>query len=588
VSRALHDSGAGPTAAAVSNALAEVAIVWFVVAYLRRLVRPGGLVVRDFRAGESAMALVHTELRWLLPILPPTVFFYALILPEQQESIFAGFSRAAFVALMLMMVVFTYRIAHPERALLRPYFDSSAGEWLGRLRYVVFAILVGLPAILGLFALAGYFFTAMILISRFIFTVLLIIALLLARALMLNWLRHARRKAVLNQHLRMQEEKGEPGTSTDARALLEEAVADFEAVDSQTRQVFRGLLILASLIGFSAIWFSVLPALEGLDRVELYPRFLHVHAEGGATQFEPVLSLAPAPQESEAVGPTRPTLGPLLGDRSAESSPSPGVQTRVSLRDLLLALLILTFTVAAIRNLPGLVEILLLQRLPLDSGTRYAVAMIIRYVLTVVGLLAALETVELGWSKVQWLVAALTFGLGFGLQEVFANFVSGLILLFERPIRVGDIVTVSSTNGRVERTNMRATTIKDLDNKELVVPNKDFITKEVINWTLSDSVLRLTVEVGVAYGSDVEKALKILRQVAENDPMVLSTPPPVARFLKFGDSALTLKLFAFTESVDKRLEVYDALHRAIDAAYRKEGIVIAFPQLDVHVSSPSA
>ncbi|MEM7678661.1 MAG: hypothetical protein AAF449_21990, partial [Myxococcota bacterium] len=264
-SRTFNDSGAGPTAVAVSNALGQVAIVWFTVAYMLRLTRPGGLGVRDFRAGEAAMGLVHSELRWLLPIFPIAVFFFALILPEQQESIYAGLSRAAFLILMVMLAVFIYRTAHPERELLEPYFESAAGEWLGRLRYVVFSILIGVPTILGLVALVGYFFTAMILISRLILTVLLIVALLLARAVMLNWLRHARRKAVLNQHLRMQEKKGESVTSTDARALLEEAVAEFEAVDGQTRKVFRGLLILASLIGFSAIWFSVLPALEGLD-----------------------------------------------------------------------------------------------------------------------------------------------------------------------------------------------------------------------------------------------------------------------------------------------------------------------------------
>ena len=132
-------------------------------------------------------------------------------------------------------------------------------------------------------------------------------------------------------------------------------------------------------------------------------------------------------------------------------------------------------------------------------------ATVSRYLITVVGLLLCFGVVGVGWSKVQWLVAAMGLGLGFGLQEIFANFISGLIILFERPVRVGDVVTIDGITGVVSRIRIRATTITDGDRKELIIPNKEFITGRVLNWTLTDPVNRVVIPVGVAYGSDTER-----------------------------------------------------------------------------------
>ena len=136
----------------------------------------------------------------------------------------------------------------------------------------------------------------------------------------------------------------------------------------------------------------------------------------------------------------------------------------------------------------ALLELTVLDRLPLDNGGRQAIAILVRYAATLAGVLFACSTINLSWESVQWLAAAMTVGLGFGLQEIFANLVSGLIILFERPIRAGDLVTVDDVTGHVTRMQIRATTITDLDRRELIVPNKRFITGNVINWTLSDPI----------------------------------------------------------------------------------------------------
>lgn len=253
--------------------------------------------------------------------------------------------------------------------------------------------------------------------------------------------------------------------------------------------------------------------------------------------------------------------------------------------DLALAILIAVVTVVLFRNGPGLLEMSVLQQLPFDASVRYAITTLVSYVIVMIGMIAACSTIGLQWSQIQWLATALTFGLAFGLQEMFANFVAGLIILLERPIRVGDIVTVDDVTGVVSRIRIRATSITNWDRKEYVVPNKEFITGRLLNWTLSDKVNRIIVEVGLAYGSDTERARELMLQVANDHPVVLKEPASIATFEGFGDNSLNFVLRAFLPSLENRLQVIHELHTAIDQAFRQENIEIAFPQRDLHIRS---
>ncbi|MFT7642058.1 MAG: potassium efflux system protein, partial [Pirellulaceae bacterium] len=240
------------------------------------------------------------------------------------------------------------------------------------------------------------------------------------------------------------------------------------------------------------------------------------------------------------------------------------------------------------RNIPGLMEITVLQRLPLDNSVRYAVTAITSYMIVLLGVIFAFNAISVGWSKVQWLATALTFGLAFGLQEIFANFVSGLILLFERPIRVGDVVTIDDISGVVARIRIRATTIINWDRKEYVIPNKELITGRLLNWTLSDKTNRILINVGIAYGSDVDKAKEVLLQTCNDHPLVLDDPPTVVTFEGFGDNSLNLVVRTFLPNLDNRLLVIDELHTSIDKVFRDAGIEIAFPQRDLHLRTVDA
>jgi potassium efflux system protein len=208
-----------------------------------------------------------------------------------------------------------------------------------------------------------------------------------------------------------------------------------------------------------------------------------------------------------------------------------------------------------------------------------------RYAIIATGVVVVSSILGIGWSKVQWLLAGLTVGLGFGLQEIFANFISGLIILFERPIRIGDTVTVGTNSGTVTRIRTRATTITDWDHKELIIPNKSFVTGEVVNWTLSDPVTRLIIRVGVAYGSDVELTEKLMLDVATTHPLVLDDPSPTVFFRAFDESALTFELRVFFKEILNRMQLTHELNKAINQAFAERGIEIAFPQRDIHVRS---
>jgi len=221
----------------------------------------------------------------------------------------------------------------------------------------------------------------------------------------------------------------------------------------------------------------------------------------------------------------------------------------------------------------------------LGPGERYAYSTIVKYAVVLAGVAIAFDAIGIGWSSIQWLVAAVGLGLGFGLQEIFANFISGLIILFERPIRVGDTVSVGEVNGTVSRIRIRATWITAFDRKELIVPNKEFVTGRLINWTLSDAILRVSIPVGVAYGSDTDRVIEVLNQVARESRRVLRDPRPQVLFLGFGDSSLSFELRVFVRNAEQLFPVRHDLHMAIDKAFREAGIEIAFPQRDLHLRS---
>jgi len=227
------------------------------------------------------------------------------------------------------------------------------------------------------------------------------------------------------------------------------------------------------------------------------------------------------------------------------------------------------------------VAVTLLSRLALKPGSSYTITALLTYVLTATGIVWALAVIGVSWDKLQWLVAALGFGLGFGLQEIFANFVSGIILLFERPVRVGDYVSIGTYTGTVTRIRIRATTIRDNDKREVILPNKAFVTDRFTNWTLTDTTTRISITVGFDYDADLVATKQLLLDAANNNPRVLKDPAPAALFTNFQDSTLEHTLRVHVKTLSDRSRAIDELNRNIMELARERNLNIAFNQLEV-------
>lgn len=228
----------------------------------------------------------------------------------------------------------------------------------------------------------------------------------------------------------------------------------------------------------------------------------------------------------------------------------------------------------------------LLTRTGLDLGARQAVATITRYVVLLLGLLIILQTAGINLTTLNVLAGAVGIGVGFGLQNIISNFISGLIIMFERPIKIGDRIVVDDVEGDVVEIGARSTVVLTNDNINIIIPNSKFITENVVNWKYNDGTVRFKIPVGVAYGSDLRKIEKILLEVAAAEEDVLDDPAPVVRFMEFGDSSLNLELRAWSSSaVTRRGKLISALNFAIYEKFQEHDIEIPFPQRDLHIRS---
>jgi potassium-dependent mechanosensitive channel len=250
---------------------------------------------------------------------------------------------------------------------------------------------------------------------------------------------------------------------------------------------------------------------------------------------------------------------------------------RVALGDVLAFALTVWLAFLVSRFIRFLLEEDVFDRVQMAPGVPYAISTMLHYVILFLGFLLAMAALGLDLNKVTIIGGAFGVGIGFGLQNVVNNFVSGLIVLFERPIRVGDAVQIGDVTGEVRRIGIRSSTVRTWEGAEVVVPNAILVSERVTNWTLTDRRRRIDVRVGVTYGSVPERVLDLLETVARSHPRVASDPAPLPLFTGFGDSALLFELRVWTNQLDEYLQTRSELSVALHAALREAGIEIAFP-----------
>ncbi|MCB5307748.1 mechanosensitive channel MscK [Yersinia massiliensis] len=508
----------------------RLSLLWLVFDLTYRMLSPGGITERHFMIASERCAHYRRQLVRLAMALIPVIFWFALGKKSPLRLVDDVIGQVVIVIALALLTLFVYPFCR----------DSWREKDTHAVRLVIVTAVAVTPIILIGLMVAGYFYTALQLAGRWIDSLYLlflwnIVYLTAIRGLGVAARRLAYRRAIARRQSMVKE--GAEGSEP-----VEEPPLAMDQINQQSLRLTTMALFLIFGTCFYWVWADLITVISYLDSVSLWH---YTSTVAGAI-----------------------------------------VTQAVTLGNFLVALLALAAAYILTRNLPGLLEVLVLSRLQLRQGTSYAITTILTYLITAIGGITALSSLGVSWDKLQWLVAALSVGLGFGLQEIFANFVSGLIILFERPVRIGDTITIGTYSGKVSKIRIRATTITDFDRKEVIVPNKAFVTERLINWSLSDTVTRIIIKVGVAYGSDLAKVKEILLQAAHENPRVMTDPEPHVFFLDFGASTLDHELRVYVRELGDRSYTVDELNRAIDKLCRENDINIAFNQLEVYLHQP--
>ena len=468
---------------AVASTISALVLPAAVLAYMRALTVEKGLAHYHFRWPRPRREAIHRIAPILALIALPTTFFIKLMSRPDIDAPLDTLGRALIVLSLIGTAWISWYLFAPGR--LWTVRQAVLQEPL-RLRQVARVFFTFTCGAFAALVLLGYLVTVDTLATHLIQTIGIALAISTLHGLAVRWLVLGERRVALKRMEAKSESEASAETTTpegEARPEIPEAeeitIANLSA---QTRRLLRALTVVATASVLLWVWSDVTPALSLLGNYQLWK----------PTQI-------------------------IDGKEFA---------IKVTVRDVVEALVVIVLTSIATRNLPGLLEVGILRRFHVDAATRYAMTSVTRYLIVFTGVILGLSMLGLRWANLQWLAAGFSVGLGFGMQEIFANFISGLIVLFERPFRIGDIVTIGGVEGVVARIRTRATTIVDWDNKEVVVPNKSFITERLVNWTLSDATTRLVIKLGIAYRNDPRAGATDSARCRQVASAVLDDPAP--------------------------------------------------------------
>jgi len=522
-----------PWLRSMSKGFQLAAILAVPLQFMSAIYRPGGLGITHFGWRKTSVNRLRRTTPWFTAVYIPAMLVVEISFLSSEVTHLETLGRACFLLAQVWAAMILWFLFRPSDGILAPALRERPAPLLSR--YFSF-LLIGFPLVLVVLTCHGFLFTAATLSLESLMTAAIIAGAIVLYWLTLRWFAIRYRKLSLAEALAERDARreaaaaqaeGRPHDSSEVVSVDEEDEVALSSLSDQTRRLLQFLFSVGCVIAIGWYWSRTIPLFSALDEIRL---------AGG-----------------------------------------------LSLLDLGHAALIMLVTTMSIRNLPGLLGIALLEGKEIGAGTRVAIVSLCQYALVAIGLALLFSVLNVDWAKFGWIAAALSVGLGFGLQEVVANFVCGLLLLFERPIRVGDVVTIEGNTGTVTRIQMRATTIINWDRQELVVPNKNLVTGTILNWTLTAALNRIVLKVGVAYGTDLKQARQVLLDVAADHPLILDDPAPMASFDEFADSSLNLSLRAYLPDMDNRVETITELNDEIDRRFDEADIEIAFPQRDLHL-----
>lgn len=523
------------------NAAAPVLWVFMISAYFAA---PNGLFIAHFRWPEEGVRAAMKYYRLSVWVVIPLVMLLISFDVYNSGQFSATIGRLCFILLCFALVFMTKSI---HRAGVPLYIDKK-GSGDNLLSRMLWLMLLGAPWLAIFAACLGYLSTAQVLLGRLEASVVIWFGLLVVYFMIRRWMFIQKRKLEFERAKQRrlerlaQRSKSMIEDDNNASDVIEEPVIDLDAISSQSLQLVRSLMVMIALICMIVLWSELYSAFSFMNNIKLWS-----------------------------------TKGVGVNGQDIEQS--------ITLASLFIAVLVMTITVQLVKNLPALLELGVLQHLDLAPGTGYAISTLSKYIILMIGCLSAFSFIGIDWTKIQWLIAALGVGLGFGLQEIFANFISGLLILFEKPIRIGDTVTIRDLTGSVTKINTRATTIVDWDRKEIIMPNKAFITEQLVNWSLSDSVTRIVLTIPATIDADTQLVIDILKEAASDCSHVLNDPEPQAFLVDIQEGIQLFELRVFSADMSNRMPLRSEIHQLILAEYHRHNLELPFPPLQTNLTA---
>ncbi|MFE8117988.1 miniconductance mechanosensitive channel MscM [Brenneria goodwinii] len=539
-----------PMAVAIGDSVTATVPLMWVVMISASFSHPQGLFIAHFRWSPErvarAMRYYRLSIAFIVPLIMALITFDKLNDREFSSSL----GRLCFILLCMALSLVTTGL---KRSGIPLYLDKE-GSGENPVNRAMWNILICVPMIAALASCIGYLATAKALLVRLetsvaIWFFLLVIYYIIRRWMLIQRRRIAfdrakhRRSEILAQRARGEDDSPSATSYESSLEAVEEPVVDLDAISAKSLQLVRSILTLIALVSVIVLWSEIHSAFAFMENISLWD-----------------------------------VTSTVRGVESVQS---------ITLGSVLIAVLIFVITAQLVRNLPALLELALLQHLDLSPGSGYAITTISKYILMLIGCMMGFSLIGIEWSKLQWLVAALGVGLGFGLQEIFANFISGLIILFEKPIRIGDTVTIRDLTGSIMRINTRATTISDWDRKEIIVPNKAFITEQFINWSLSDSVTRVVLTIPAPADADSKEVTDLLMDAVSRCSLILDNPAPEAFLVDLQQGVQIFELRIFAAEMGHRMPLRHELHQLILENYRKHNLIMPYPPFQVRMESLS-
>ncbi len=535
-----------PLAVAIGDGVtATLPLLWaFMIS--ASFAHPSGLFIVHFRWPQQAVARAVRYYSLSIGFIVPLTMVLITFDNIDERPFTSSLGRLSFILICVALTV----VSNALRRSGLPLYFNRQGNSNNRVNRLLWDLMIITPPIAILASLLGYLATAQALLARVessvgIWFVLLIIYHIIRRWMLIQRRRiefdraRQRRAEILANRARSSQDDEGNSMVSESQEAIEEPVVDLDTISAQSLRLVRSLLALIALVALILLWSELHSAFSFLENISLW---------GVNTSIQGVESVQDV------------TLGAVL-----------------------IAVLVLIITLQLVRNLPAMLELALLQHLSLAPGTGYAITTLTKYLLMIIGVMTAFSMLGIDWSKLQWLVAAMGLGLGFGLQEIFANFISGLIILFEKPIRIGDTVTLRDLTGTISRINTRATTITDWDRKEIIVPNKAFITEQFINWSLSDAHTRVVLNIPAPPHVSSAVVTELLLAAAHRCSYVLKNPAAEAFLVDIHQGIQLFELRIYAAEIGHRMPLRHDIHQQILKSFSEHQIELPYPPVQVRM-----